>query len=127
MSRGRFRRSWSCNSNFKVVWRGRLRPRWLFCAVSTRARAPAPHGQFALLVFLKQKISVTGLAVGGLELVELRAALGGDSAFGSLAVEVGSGAVVERGVQIDPDLGIGIAVILGRGRRFGQAQADEHA
>ena len=55
-----------------------------------------------------------------------RAALAGESAFGRFAVEVGARAVVERGVQIDPDLSVGIAVIFGRGRGFGQAQADEH-
>ena len=65
---------------------------------------------------------VTGFAVGRLELVELGAALAGESALGRLAVKIGSGAVVERSVQIDPDLGVGIAVVLGCGRslrRFG--------
>src|SRR6516165_11016998 len=54
-----------------------------------------------------------GLAPGGLpavsagcrfELVELRVTLGGKPSIGSLAIEFRAGAVIERGVLVDPDL-----------------------
>jgi len=71
--------------------------------------------------------SFTGLAIRGFELVHLRIVLAGESAFWCFAIEVGTWAVVERGVQIDPNLGVGIAFVFRRLGRFGQSQTDEES
>src|ERR1700733_3586683 len=69
---------------------------------------------------------VAVLAIGRLELVQLSIALTRVSAFRSLAIKIRPRAIIQRRVQIDPDLGVGIALILRRFRRICQAHADEH-
>ena len=69
--------------------------------------------------------SVAGLAVRGLELIQLRIPLRGEFSFRSFAVQVGAGAVVKSGVEIDPNLRFRIALVFRRCGRLGQAQANE--
>ncbi len=69
--------------------------------------------------------SVTGLAIGGFELIQLRFALTGELAFWSLAIEIGTRAVVKGGVRVDPDLGVGIAFVFWCLGSLGQPQTDE--
>src|SRR5258708_25528897 len=71
-------------------------------------------------------ISVAGLAVGGLKLVQLRIPLRCKFSLRSLAVQIGTWAIVKSRVKIDPNLGIGIASVFRRRRSFGQSQANEH-
>ena len=73
---------------------------------------------------VKRALSVAGFAVARFELIQLRIALRHELPLRGFAVKVGSWAIVEGGVQINPNLGIRIPalVFLGRGR-FGKAQA----
>lgn len=63
---------------------------------------------------------VAGLAVGGLKLVLLGVSLGGVLAFRSRAIQIGARTIVERGLQVHPNLYLRIAHILWSGRRLGQ-------
>src|SRR5580658_6345721 len=56
--------------------------------------------------------SLTGRAIGGFELILLRIPLGGQLALRRLLVKIGTGAVIERSLQVDPNLDIGIALVL---------------
>src|ERR1700730_12185264 len=104
-------------------------------AIASRADAPDRNSWHAVPCSYKSdrkipqtgaETSVAGLAIGGLELVQLRFALAGQFALGSLAIQIGSRAVVKSGLQIDPDLNIGIAFVF---RRLvggvGQAETDQ--
>src|SRR5205807_1712009 len=95
-----------------------------------RGRRHSVTGMIALrgpLVVGAQGGSVAVLAKGRLKLVELGITLAGEFSLRGFAVEFGTRAIVERGVKVDPDLGIGITLGLRGGRRFCQAQTDQHA
>ena len=64
---------------------------------------------------------VAGLAVGGFKLVLLGVALGCVLAFGSRAIQISAGTIIERGLQVHPDLYIRIAQVLRSRRRLGQS------
>ena len=64
---------------------------------------------------------VASSAIGRLELVQLGVSLGGEFSLLGFAVEIGSRAIVQGGMEIDPNLGIGIALIFRR--RGGCCQA----
>ncbi len=69
--------------------------------------------------------SVTGLAIGRFELVQLRISLAGEPAFRSLAIKIGTRAVVQSSVQVDPHLGFGIASVYRSLRSLSQAESDK--
>ena len=71
-------------------------------------------------------LSFAALAVGGLVLVQLRIPLRREFSLWGLSVQIGPWAIIKRGVEIDPNLGVGIASIFRRRRGFGQAKANEH-
>src|SRR5580704_10026663 len=59
------------------------------------------------------------------KLIQLRIMLAGEPAFLRFAVEVGARTIVERCVQVNPDLNIGIALVWGSLWRFGEAEANQ--
>src|SRR5208282_6719120 len=72
------------------------------------------------------ELLVTALAFGGLELIDLRVAFRCELASISLAVEVGAWTVVERGVDINPDHGIGVACVHRSCGGFRQVECHQH-
>ena len=71
-------------------------------------------------------LSFAALAVSGFVLVQLRIPLRREFSLRGLSVQISPRAIIKRGMEIDPNLGIGIAPIFRRRRGFGQAQANEH-
>ena len=60
-----------------------------------------------------------GFSVGGLKLILLRIPLRGHPSVRSLAVQLAAGAVVERGMDVDPNLSVRVAHVDRDGRGFG--------
>lgn len=71
--------------------------------------------------------SIAGFSIGGLELIELCVALRFVFALRCFAVEIGAGAIVKRGVEIDPNLDIRIAFVFRSVRRIGKPELDQNA
>ena len=67
---------------------------------------------------LRGSQSIAGFAVSGFKLVQLCVPLGGEFALWRLAVEIGPRAVIKRGMEIDPDLGVWVALVLHGLRSF---------
>ena len=59
-----------------------------------------------------------GFSVGGLKLILLRIPLRGHPSVRSLAVQLAAGAVVERGMDVDPNLSVRVAHVDRRGWSF---------
>ena len=64
------------------------------------------------------------LPVGGLKLVLLSIALGGEFSVSGLAIQLAARAVVESRMDVDPHLGVRIPHVDGRRRRFCQSKID---
>src|ERR1700688_3356412 len=69
--------------------------------------------------------SVAYLAISGLELVQLSIPLRGNSPLCGLSIQIRARAVVQRSVEINPDLCIRITLVFGRVRRVRYTQADQ--
>src|SRR5450755_2277097 len=71
--------------------------------------------------------SVTGASRCRLELVLLSILLGRQLSAGRLAIQIGSGTIVERGVDVDPDLGFWISLISRGCWSFRHSKINQHA
>lgn len=70
---------------------------------------------------------IAGFPGGGFELVHLGVSLRRKLALGRFPVQIGARAVVERRVEINPNLNVRIAFVFRHRGRFGQAHADQHS
>src|SRR5438270_11750399 len=70
---------------------------------------------------------VAGLTIRGLVGIELGIPLRHELTLCTLAVSVRSGTVVECGVQIDPNLGGRIALVLGKLGGLSEAERNQHS
>src|SRR5580765_2641804 len=71
--------------------------------------------------------SITSFTIRGFELIQLCFALRGEFSLRSLAVEIGSGAVVEGSALVHPNLNSGIPFVLRGSGRFGQAKLNQRS
>ena len=60
---------------------------------------------------LRRKLLLADSSVGWLKLVLLGVSLAGEPSVSSLAIEIAAGAVIERGVDIDPHLSVRVTQI----------------
>jgi hypothetical protein len=60
---------------------------------------------------LRQKLLLADFSVGWLELVLLGVSLAGKSSVSGFAIEIAAGAMIERGVDVNPHLGVRVAQI----------------
>ena len=69
-----------------------------------------------------------GAAFRGFKAIQLGFALRAEMAVGRLAIELIAGAIVERGVRVNPDFKVRVSVKMrGRGRNFGDSHGDQNS